>query len=390
MPQGKKTGRTSCASMWRAISSDMDWCHWFGQTSNSMKTSLGHLYNLDPKQEEQMKTKRLPLVFLFNAIVYLSVDFSNYFIMEKFLSKLLTDLFFFSQQNLLHFYFHIKTIHFHFHIEFISNSVFESTKQKFKEIQLFFSYRQIKDISFPHTLMYDKNEIVAHFLTEKKKRFSLLNWILSEWKIHRTREKFHWETSLCHCATFHTVICWHWRKEFSSHFHRGQISLPDAHFQVTFVFLTETNFIVATHKRSSFHRTKIRVSTKYRFHFQFPLDFTSTNKGRKAHHRVLHCIWLNSIFSDKKISLKREFLCNNMKFILLQKSHNGQNSSSSSFLFSTKKNYLLSKTNSLIFRHTMWTLSINFSWRKRWIKCFFFNLISKTIQWSPKVNDIKC
>ena len=103
-----------------------------------MKTSVG----LDPKLEEQMKTKTLPFVVLFNAIVYLSVDLSIIYIMEM-CKEHFHQLFFFSQQNLLHFHFISKEsisiftlIYFEFRLE--------STGQKLKK-KFIFSYRQTTD-----------------------------------------------------------------------------------------------------------------------------------------------------------------------------------------------------------------------------------------------------
>ena len=103
-----------------------------------MKASVG----LDPKREEQMKTTTLPFVFLFNTIVYLSVDLSIIYIMEK-CKEHFHHLFFFSQPNLLHFHFIskesisiFKLIYFEFRLELMGQKL----KKKF-----IFSYRQITD-----------------------------------------------------------------------------------------------------------------------------------------------------------------------------------------------------------------------------------------------------
>ena len=62
--------------------------------------------NICQFREEQMKSKLLPFIFLFNTIVSLSVDYSI-------MKNIYQQLFFFSQSNLLHF--HIKFIS-QFHI----------------------------------------------------------------------------------------------------------------------------------------------------------------------------------------------------------------------------------------------------------------------------------
>ena len=100
---------------------------------------------------------------------------------------------------------------------FILNLFLNSVCQfKLKEqIQLvFFSYRQIKSVLFPHIT---KMKLLLCFLTEKKSFFLLIIQSCPKKKIHRTskREKFHWETSLCHYATFHSYFIG--EKEFSSH-----------------------------------------------------------------------------------------------------------------------------------------------------------------------------
>ena len=87
--------------------------------------------------------------------------------MEKFLWKLSTDLFFFSQQNLLHFYFHIKTVHFHFHIEIpFSNQRNKSSKKKFTFL-FFLTVKSKMFRLYTHFYVWQKWNCCS-FLTEKK------------------------------------------------------------------------------------------------------------------------------------------------------------------------------------------------------------------------------
>ena len=216
------------------------------------------------------------------------------------------------------------------------NFLSESTWKKKFSLFFFLLTVKIKDVSFAHTLM---KLLRSFFNWEKEFLFTQLNSV----RVKNSPNKRN--KHRCVIAQLFVDIG---EKEFSSHFHRGQISTFSS---VAFVFLTETNFIVTTHKRSSFHRK-----------FQLNIDFTSTNKKRKMYLDSIPFSLINKISLSKRISLQQhEIHCSPTDKILL-------------LLLQTKKN--LNEFFDFS-RHCRWI-----SHRIKSFSLFDFSQIDKTIQWS--------
>ena len=244
------------------------------------------------------------------SFVYLSVDLSIIYIMEK-CKEHFHHLFFFSQQNLLHFHFHIKTINFYFHIDLFRIPFGINETKVEEEIHFFlpWNHRRAKCGVFrSHTFVYhrnDDNEILARFLTDNKFFFTQLNLVV----IEQVKENNHWNIVII--ATFLSCLLT-LKIRISSHFDTGKwtdlmrIFKPYHALQTSdFCFSYWDKFRCDQTQWSSFHRTKMQISTKYRFHF-----------NQQEEKSAPSCTWPQ--FHWTKSHWQREFLCNNMKFILLQ------------------------------------------------------------------------